>query len=124
MSLGVSTSSKRIQVQISKDGRYIESRFAFLAGFISLPSMPKIIFQKAGLSFEWTGDDESILELAEANGLDLDYGCRMGNCTACQQPVITGEVEYPNGHTGEPDTGHALLCCCQPRGDADVVFGA
>ena len=86
--------------------------------------MPKVIFQKSELSLEWTGAEESILELAEANDLDLDYGCRMGNCTACQQAVISGDVEYPNGHTGEPDEGNQLLCCCQPKGDADVVIDA
>lgn len=84
--------------------------------------MPKIIFKKSNLELEWTGDDESILELAEANDLDLDYGCRMGNCTACQQKIESGEVEYPMGHTGEPDEGYALLCCCQPKGDCDVVI--
>lgn len=86
--------------------------------------MAKIIFQKSDVTAEWTGDEESILELGEANGLDLDYGCRMGNCTACQQTVVSGEVDYPNGHTGEPEPGNALLCCCQPKGDADVVIDA
>jgi ferredoxin len=86
--------------------------------------MAKIIFQQSDMSFEWTGDEESILELAEANDLDLDFGCRMGNCTACQYPLVSGEVEYPNGHTGEPEAGHILLCCCQPKGDADVVIDA
>ena len=86
--------------------------------------MPKVIFKKSNETIEWTGSEESILELAEANGLDLDYGCRMGNCTACQQTIISGEVDYPNGHTGEPDEGNALLCCCQPKGDADVVISA
>ena len=86
--------------------------------------MSKITFQKSDLILDWTGSEESILELAEANDLDLDYGCRMGNCTACQQTIVSGEVEYPNGHTGEPDEGNALLCCCQPKGDADLVIDA
>jgi ferredoxin len=86
--------------------------------------MANIIFQKSGVTAPWTGDEESILELAEANDLDLEFGCRMGNCTACQQKVVSGEVEYPNGHTGEPDEGNELMCCCQPKGDADVVVDA
>lgn len=86
--------------------------------------MSKVIFKKSGVEANWTGEEESILDLAEANDLDLDFGCRMGNCTACQQPVLSGEVEYPNGHAGEPDEGNALLCCCQPRGDNDVVVDA
>ncbi len=86
--------------------------------------MAKVIFKKSNLECEWTGEHESILELAEANDLDLDYGCRMGNCTACQQPVVAGEVEYPNGHTGEPEEGNELLCCSQPKGDAELVIDA
>ena len=86
--------------------------------------MPKIIFQKSAVEVEWTGDEESILECAEENDLDLDYGCRMGNCTACQQAIISGEVEYPNGHSAEPEAGSALLCCSVPKGDADVVIDA
>ncbi|MGB0409871.1 MAG: 2Fe-2S iron-sulfur cluster-binding protein [Opitutales bacterium] len=86
--------------------------------------MPKILFQKSGVECDWTGCEESILELAEANDLDLDYGCRMGNCTACQQTISSGEVEYPNGHTGEPDAGKALLCCCQPKAESDIVIDA
>jgi len=86
--------------------------------------MGKIIFQQSKVTMEWTGDEETILDLAEANDLDLDYGCRMGNCTACQQPIISGEVEYPNGYTGEPEEGNALLCCCMPKGDDDVTINA
>jgi ferredoxin len=86
--------------------------------------MPSVIFQKSDVSAEWTGEHESILELAEANDLDLDFGCRMGNCTACQQKVVSGEVEYPNGHTGEPEEGNELLCCSQPKGEADVIIVA
>lgn len=86
--------------------------------------MPKIIFKKSALELDWTDDEESILEFAEANDLDLDYGCRMGNCTACQQRVIAGSVEYPMGHTGEPDAEHALLCCCVPAGSEDLIIDA
>ena len=86
--------------------------------------MPKIIFQKSGVELNWDNSESSILESAEANGLDLDYGCRMGNCTACQQTLVSGEVEYPNGHTGEPEAGNALLCCYIPKGDSDLVIDA
>ncbi len=86
--------------------------------------MAKVIFKKSGVEADWTGDEENILELAEANDLDLDFGCRMGNCTACQQPVISGKVEYPTGHTGEPDENNELLCCCQPKDDIDLVIDA
>ncbi len=77
--------------------------------------MHTIEFRKSGKTVEFSSQHESILECAEANDLDLDYGCRMGNCTACQQTIISGEVEYPNGHSGEPDPGNQLLCCSVPK---------
>jgi ferredoxin len=83
-----------------------------------------ITFQKSGVELNWGGSEENILELAEIHDLDLAYGCRMGNCTACQQKVISGEVEYPTGHTGEPDEGYALLCCCTLKGQSDLVIEA
>ena len=86
--------------------------------------MSKINFQKSGVELDWDGTEESILESAEANDLDLDYGCRMGNCTACQQPLVSGEIEYPNGHTGEPEAGNILLCCSVPKDDIDLVIDA
>ena len=86
--------------------------------------MSKVTFQKSNVVLEWTGNEESLLEVAEANEMDLDFGCRMGNCTACQQTLVSGEVEYPTGHTGEPDAGNILLCCCQPKDESDVVIDA
>ena len=86
--------------------------------------MAKVIFKKSGVQADWDGSHESLLELAEENGLDLDFGCRMGNCTACQQKVESGEVEYPNGHSGEPEEGKELLCCSVPKGDQDIVIDA
>ena len=86
--------------------------------------MSKVTFQKSNVVLEWTGNEESLLEVAEANDMDLDFGCRMGNCTACQQTLVSGEVEYPTGHTGEPDADNILLCCCQPKDESDLVIDA
>lgn len=82
--------------------------------------MSKVTFKTSGITADWTGENESILELGEAKGIDLPFGCRMGNCTACQQPVLSGEVEYPSGHNGVPEEGNELLCCSQPKGDVVI----
>ena len=82
--------------------------------------MATVTFQQSGVSSEWTGEHDSILELAEANGLSLDFGCRMGNCTACQQSIVSGEVDYPEGHEGIPEEGNQLLCCSVPKGDVVI----
>jgi len=82
--------------------------------------MAKVTFQQSGVDAAWDGSYESILELGEAQGLNLDFGCRSGNCTACQQPLVSGEIDYPDGHVGEPEPGNVLLCCCVPKGDVVV----
>lgn len=86
--------------------------------------MPKVIFKKSGIEEEWDGKEESLLSLGEKHRIDLNFGCRAGNCTACQQPILAGEVEYPDNHGGEPEEGNELLCCSVPKGDADLVIDA
>ena len=86
--------------------------------------MSKIIFQQSNAELEWDDAEANILESAEAHGIDLNYGCRMGNCTACQQRLVSGEVGYPNGHSSEPDEGNVLLCCAVPKGEDDLVIDA
>lgn len=82
--------------------------------------MSQVVFKKSGLTVEWTGEQDSLLELGEASGLDLPFGCRQGRCTACQQPLLSGEVEYPEAPAGVPGEGHILLCCSQPAGDVEI----
>lgn len=82
--------------------------------------MATVTFQKSNVSAAWTGEAGSILELGEAQGLDLPFGCRQGMCTKCQQPLASGEVDYPNGHESEPNEGNILLCCSVPKGDVTI----
>ena len=84
--------------------------------------MSEIKFTKSNEVIEWDDNYESILELAEAYDLALPFSCRMGNCTSCQHPLVSGEIEYPFGHTGEPDVGHILLCCSKPKEGSDLII--
>lgn len=38
--------------------------------------------------------DRSILEVLEANGIELPFSCREGLCGTCETPVCEGEVEH------------------------------
>lgn len=86
--------------------------------------MTQVTFKKSDKTVEWVDQAESLLELGEDLDIDLPFGCREGNCTMCQQPILSGEIEYPNGHNGIPDDGHILLCCSRPKEDSDVVIDA
>lgn len=81
-----------------------------------------VVFQKSDKKAVWDGSSESLLELGESLGINLDFGCRRGNCTACQQPKVSGDIEYLHEHNGVPEDGNILLCCSVPR--SDVVIDA
>lgn len=77
-------------------------------------------FDQTGKTLTWTGEAESILEFAEANGLELPYGCRMGNCGTCAQQLVKGEVRYPVAPSYTPKKGYCLTCTSVPVSDIEL----
>jgi ferredoxin-NADP reductase len=64
-----------------------------------------------------------LLETAEANGVELEYGCRTGNCGECKVRVLSGEfhANVDDGITAEERAaGYVLSCVASPRGDCVV----
>ena len=65
-------------------------------------------------------DDQTILEAAQAAGLDLPTSCGAGVCTTCAALVLEGEVEQSEGMGVSAELqaeGYALLCVAYPRSD-------
>ena len=67
-------------------------------------------------------EDETILDAALRQGINLQYGCRHGNCSTCKYEIEDGEVDH--GHASayalpdrEREEGLALLCCAKPLTD-------
>jgi ferredoxin-NADP reductase len=75
----------------------------------------EVSFSKSGVKANWNPSFESILDLAEANGLSPDYSCRSGICHTCVCTLEEGEVEYVLEPLDPPDPGSALICCSQPK---------
>jgi CDP-4-dehydro-6-deoxyglucose reductase len=70
-------------------------------------------------------EDQSVLEVALAAGLNLPHSCRSGHCASCPARLLSGEIHYPNGRTAgltaaEADAGYVLLCQARPRSDLRV----
>jgi ferredoxin-NADP reductase len=63
-----------------------------------------------------------LLELAEAHGIELDYGCRVGNCGECKVRLLRGETS--GGEAGlsaaERSAGWVLSCVATANGDCVV----
>jgi ferredoxin len=68
-------------------------------------------------------ESQTILEAAQASGLDLPYSCSAGVCTTCAAQVLAGTVDQSEGMGISPDIreqGYALLCVAYPRSDLKI----
>jgi ferredoxin len=65
-----------------------------------------------------------LLDLAEQNGVDIEYSCRSGSCGTCRtrcSPV--GKVDMGTEYSLDPDDerqGYVLACCAKPRANLQV----
>jgi ferredoxin-NADP reductase len=76
----------------------------------------QVTFARSGLTATWDPACESILDLAEQQGLSPDYSCRSGICQTCACKLVEGEVEYLEEPLQAPDPGCVLICCSRPKG--------
>jgi ferredoxin len=68
-------------------------------------------------------EDQTILEVAQAAGLDLPNSCNAGICTTCAAQITAGTIEQPDAMGVSPELreqGYALLCVAYPRSDLKV----
>jgi len=76
-------------------------------------------FLKSGLAA--SGDDGSLLEIAENAGLKPAYGCRMGICHACKCRVAEGTVrDLRNNRVREVRDTDIQLCIHAAAGDVAI----
>ena len=75
----------------------------------------QVAFARSGLTVGWDPACDSILDLAERQGLNPEYSCRSGICHTCISELTEGEVEYFEEPLDEPDPGHILICCARPK---------
>ncbi len=81
------------------------------------PASARISFAKSGKVAQWTPDGGSLLDLAEANGVEISSGCRAGSCGTCKVAVRKGKVTYADPPAADCEPGSCLACVAQPLGD-------
>ena len=79
-----------------------------------------VTFANSDTSAVWDGSCDSILELAEANQIEIDSGCQAGSCGTCQTELISGSVTYPEGLQVDCEPGHCLVCIARPDGPTEL----
>ncbi|MEO1065142.1 MAG: MOSC domain-containing protein [Actinomycetota bacterium] len=87
----------------------------------TIPSEPvdppvEVHFESSGRTSRWDRTDLSVLELAEASGIDLPFGCRAGSCGTCATTVVAGEVSYLHRPSAPIGPGQTLPCVAVPDG--------
>jgi ferredoxin-NADP reductase/MOSC domain-containing protein YiiM len=81
---------------------------------------PQISFTRSGLTVSWDSRFSSLLELAEACDVPVQWSCRTGVCHTCECALIGGTVHYDPDPLEPPAAGNVLICCSTPSGDVEV----
>jgi CDP-4-dehydro-6-deoxyglucose reductase, E3 len=66
--------------------------------------------------------DESLLEAALRQGINLPYGCKNGACGSCKGKIVEGQVTHGQHSESalskaEETAGSTLFCCAHPQSD-------
>ena len=84
---------------------------------LNAPVKASVTFAKSGKTLEWSNEYDSLLEMAEENDIELESGCRAGNCGTCLLAIREGEVELQSDHDAAPEAGSCLACISTPKGN-------
>ncbi|MDA5559002.1 PDR/VanB family oxidoreductase [Shimia sp. MMG029] len=60
--------------------------------------------------------EQTILEVLQANGVHVDFGCSEGLCGSCMVDVVEGDVDHRDGIlTPEEQATNSYMCTCVSR---------
>ncbi len=74
----------------------------------------KVRFAKSQIEALWDRSHTDLLSFAESLGLTPEHSCRMGTCTTCAAPLMSGSVLYDPEPFMEAEEGKIFICCAQP----------
>ena len=83
------------------------------------------VANRGGRTFD-VGEDRTILDVCEENGLILPVACRYGGCITCAGRLLSGSVRQPKGtalNRRQAKAGYILMCVARPRSDCVIEVG-
>jgi ferredoxin-NADP reductase len=98
----------------------------FAEAFASPPVIPRTLTSQtvhiagSNKSFTWAPELGTILDAAEAAGLALPSGCRVGQCESCAMRIVDGNVARLGPEAGEPD--QCLTCQAVPLSELTLAL--
>ena len=81
---------------------------------------PRVSFVRSGVAGAWSGQFQSLLELAEACRVPVSWSCRTGVCHNCESALVSGSIQYEPEPLDPPAEGNILICCARPHGDVEI----
>lgn len=88
---------------------------------VSAEAVP-VLFAASGKEARWTPGSGSLLDLAQARGLNPAHSCRQGICGSCSHALTAGSVTYATTPASAIEAGKVLLCQAVPaQGSGAVV---
>ena len=77
-----------------------------------------VSFADSDVEATWSPDKGTLLELAEAAGLNPDFACRSGICGICATRIKCGTVDYLEEPSAPHGDDEVLICSATPRSAA------
>ncbi len=84
----------------------------------------EVVLDGTRRTFEVGAEDDTVLEAAERQGLELPFSCRGGMCCTCRCKVSEGSAEMAVNYSLEQwelDAGFTLACQTRPTSDKLVL---
>jgi CDP-4-dehydro-6-deoxyglucose reductase len=81
----------------------------------------QVTLKTSGKQFT-VSQDETLLEAALRQGINLPYGCKNGACGSCKGKVLEGQVSHGQHSqsalsSADETAGGTLFCCAHPQSD-------
>lgn len=83
----------------------------------------QVTFMRSGKSVSTDGE-ASLLDLAEANGVEIDYACRSGVCGTCKTKLNKGKVEMSENELSDEEKAEGFIYPCVSKPVSDVEIDA
>jgi ferredoxin-NADP reductase len=93
------------------------SKSPMTSGGAETPATCQVTFARTGKKCGWDEKAGNLLDFASANGIQIESGCRAGNCGTCVIAIKSGKVAYMTEHGAELEDGTCLTCIAAPDGD-------
>jgi ferredoxin len=67
-------------------------------------------------------NQHSLLEALEDSGVDIDYSCRAGACSACKLSLLSGKIQWRNQPIASVHGNEILACSVIPLTDIKIAL--